>query len=63
MAGIETTTPDLRRRKPGVCLTEQPKPLELQPKCGDILFFAHFTVHAACKNIRDTPRLALRSRW
>lgn len=39
------------------------EPVELQPKCGDILFFAHFSVHAACKNIRDTPRLALRSRW
>ncbi|NKB71066.1 MAG: hypothetical protein GKR89_28685 [Candidatus Latescibacteria bacterium] len=38
-------------------------PVELQPKCGDILFFAHFTVHAASDNVRDTPRLALRSRW
>ena len=39
------------------------EPVELEPKCGDILFFAHFCVHAASKNVRDTPRLALRSRW
>jgi hypothetical protein len=38
-------------------------PIELEPKCGDILFFAHFCVHAASKNVRETPRLALRSRW
>ncbi|MDP6039396.1 MAG: phytanoyl-CoA dioxygenase family protein [Candidatus Latescibacteria bacterium] len=37
--------------------------VELEPKCGDILFFAHFCVHAASKNVRETPRLALRSRW
>ena len=28
IAGIETTPPDLRRRKPGVCLTGQPEPLD-----------------------------------
>lgn len=39
------------------------EPIELRPRCGDILFFAHFCVHAASKNTRDTPRLALRSRW
>ena len=39
------------------------EPVELEPKCGDILFFAHFCVHAASKNVRNTPRLALRSRW
>ena len=38
-------------------------PVELEPKCGDILFFAHFCVHAATNNVRDMPRLALRSRW
>ena len=37
--------------------------VELEPKCGDILFFAHFCVHATSKNVNDTPRLALRSRW
>jgi ectoine hydroxylase-related dioxygenase (phytanoyl-CoA dioxygenase family) len=37
--------------------------VELKPKCGDILFFAHFCVHAASKNVNTTPRLALRSRW
>jgi ectoine hydroxylase-related dioxygenase (phytanoyl-CoA dioxygenase family) len=39
------------------------EPVELEPKCGDILFFAHFCVHAASKNVKDMPRLALRSRW
>ena len=38
-------------------------PVELEPKCGDILFFAHFCVHAASNNVKDTSRLALRSRW
>ena len=37
--------------------------VELTPKCGDILFYQNFFVHAGSKNVGNTPRLACRSTW
>ena len=39
------------------------EPVELEPNCGDIFFFSPFAVHSGSRNVRDTPRLALRARW
>jgi len=37
--------------------------VEVIPKCGDILLYQNFCVHAGSKNVNDYPRLACRSTW
>ncbi|MCP3980963.1 MAG: hypothetical protein GY716_16835 [bacterium] len=38
-------------------------PVELTPRCGDVLLYQCFCVHAATVNLSERPRLAVRHVW
>ena len=38
-------------------------PVEMTPKCGDVLFYSYLCAHAGSQNTSDRPRLALNVKW
>jgi ectoine hydroxylase-related dioxygenase (phytanoyl-CoA dioxygenase family) len=38
-------------------------PVELTPRCGDVLFYHYLLAHSGSTNTSDRPRFALNMKW